>query len=330
MLKYCIKRVFLVIPIMVGVVTLIFLMSYLTPGDPADMILGADATAEEKEILREELGLNDPIYIRYVNYLVGIVTRFDFGQSYTTGRPIKGEILQRYPTTIRLAFSSVAVAIIISLPLGIIAAVRQYSIVDNVAMIAAMFGVSMPQFWLGLMLILAFAVKLGWLPSSGITNPMGWILPIATIGVTAAAGITRNTRSSMLEVIRQDYIRTARAKGVKNSVVYMKHALKNAFIPILNVLGGMLCHQLGGSLMAESVFSIPGLGKYMVDAISARNFPAVQGGVILIAFVASLITLLVDLLYTVVDPRVKSHFTKKSDKRKKVTTQPAKEGAVNG
>ena len=327
MLKYCIKRIVLLIPIILGVITLVFLMSYLTPGDPADMILGAEATAEEKEALRDQLGLNDPIYKRYVDYIVGIVTRLDFGTSYTTGRPIRGEILQRWPTTIKLAFMAVAVGIIIALPLGVIAAVKQYSIIDNICMVVAMFGVSMPQFWLGLMLILIFAVKLGVLPSSGITDPKGWILPVATIGVTSAAGLTRNTRSAMLEVIRQDYIRTARAKGVSEVAVNLKHALKNASIPLLNMVGGQLSHQLGGSLMAESVFSVPGLGKYMVDAISARNFPAVQGGVILISLIATVVTMLIDLAFTIVDPRVKTTFVKAKKEKKKKSTALAKEGA---
>jgi len=327
MLVYSIKRVLLIIPIMIGVVTLVFLLSLITPGDPADMILGADATAEQKNALREELGLNHPVHIRYVNYFVGVFTQLDFGTSYRTKRPVSDEIMGRYPTTIKLAFMSVALAICIALPLGIIAAVRQYSKIDNIAMVTAMFGVSMPQFWLGLMLILLFAVKLRILPSSGISKWQGWILPVVTIGVTSAASLTRNIRSSMLEVIRQDYIRTARAKGTRLSGVYMRHALKNAMIPILNVLGGQICVQLGGSLMAESVFSVPGLGKFMVDSISARDFPSVQGGVILIAFVASLVMLIVDILYTLVDPRVKSHFTKKKAKRKK--TAGVKGGLVN-
>ena len=327
MLKYSLKRILLIIPIMMGVVTLVFLLSLITPGDPASMMLGSEATAEQKEDLREELGLNKPIYVRYANYLYKIVTKFDFGTSYRTKRPVKDELLIRYPVTIRLAFSSLALAICISLPLGIVAAVKQYSKVDNIAMVTAMFGVSMPQFWLGLMLILLFAVKLRILPTSGITKWQGWILPVMTIGITSAAALTRNIRSSMLEVIRQDYIKTARSNGASSFRVYMRHALKNAMIPILNVLGGQICGQLGGSMMVESVFSIPGLGKLMVDSISARDFPVVQGGVILIAFAASAIMIIVDILYTLVDPRVKSHFTKKAAKDRRPTG--AKGRAVN-
>jgi peptide/nickel transport system permease protein len=178
--------------------------------------------------------------------------------------------------------------------------------------------------------MLIFAVMLGWLPSSGIANPLGWIMPIATIGLTSSASLMRNTRSSLLEIIRQDYITTAWASGVRPFGIYMKHALKNALIPILNIFGGQLCLQLGGSLMAESVFSVPGLGKYMLDAIAARDFPVVQGGVIVVAFVASLIMLLVDILYTLVDPRVKTHFTRKKPKKRIVSNQHAKEGSPNG
>ena len=326
MLKYIIKRIIITIPVLIGAITIVFLLSYITPGDPAQMILGSDATEEQVEALRDDLGLNDPIYKRWFDYVVGIITRFDFGTSYSSGRPIKDEILMRWPTTIKLAIVAVLIASCLGLLLGILAAVKQYSIIDNISMVLAMIGVSMPQFWLGLMLILLFAVKLRALPSSGINNPKGWILPWCTIGICAAATLARTTRSSMLEVIRQDYMRTARAKGVKETPIILKHGLRNALIPILNVISGQFAMQLGGALMIESVFSIPGLGKYMVDAISARNFPAVQGGVVLIAVIAACMNLLVDCLYTGVDPRVKSAFVK-AKKAKKV--KAAKEGAAN-
>ena len=328
MLKYCIKRLLYIIPIMLGVVTLIFALSVITPGDPVDMILGADATPAAKAALREEMGLNDPVYVRYVNYIVGIVTRFDFGNSYVNGKPIRDEILLRLPTTIKLAFAGVALSIIIALPLGIIAAVKQYSAIDNISMVVAMAGVSMPQFWLGMMLVLIFAVKLHLVPASGISSFKGWILPVFTIGIAAAASLARNTRSSMLEVIRQDYMRTARAKGAKEISIVLTHGLKNASIPIISGIGAQMGVQLGGSLIVESVFAVPGLGKYMVDAINARNFPAVQGGVILVALMISLVQLACDLLYTIVDPRMKSNLISKNKRR--TVKAPKKEGVTNG
>ena len=237
MYRYVIKRILMMIPVMLGVTFVIFSMMYISEGDPARMILGEGAQEAEVEALREELGLNDPFLTRYVNYIKGIVTEGDLGVSYTTGRSVSEEIFDRWPTTMLLAVLSVLLATAIGVPTGIISATKQYSIFDNLAMVLALVGVSMPNFWQGLVLILVFSVYLGILPPSGFYGPMYWILPAVTIGTSTAATITRMTRSSMLDVIRQDYIRTARAKGLSERVTITRHALKNALIPIITVVG---------------------------------------------------------------------------------------------
>ena len=317
MYRYVIKRILMMIPVMLGVTFVIFSMMYISEGDPARMILGEGAQEAEVEALREELGLNDPFLTRYVNYIKGIVTEGDLGVSYTTGRSVSEEIFDRWPTTMLLAVLSVLLATAIGVPTGIISATKQYSIFDNLAMVLALVGVSMPNFWQGLVLILVFSVYLGILPPSGFYGPMYWILPAVTIGTSTAATITRMTRSSMLDVIRQDYIRTARAKGLSERVTITRHALKNALIPIITVVGLQFGRGLGGAILTESIFSIPGLGKLMVDSIKSRIYPVVQGGVLFIAIAFSLINLLVDILYAYADPRIKSQYQGHSKRKKK-------------
>ncbi len=314
MLKYIIRRIIMMIPVLLGVSLLIFTMTYISPGDPAQMILGDTASNEQIEALREEMGLNDSFFQQYFSYLGDVVLRGDLGTSYVTGRSVTDEILDRWPTTMLLATLSVIVASAIGIPTGIISATKQYSVFDNSAMVIALIGVSMPNFWQGMILIIIFAVNLAWLPPSGFYGPIYWILPVITIGTSTAATVTRMTRSSMLEVVRQDYITTARAKGHKEGVVINKHALKNALIPIITVVGLQLGRGLGGAILTESIFSIPGLGKLMVDAIKARNYPVVQGGVLFIAIAFSLINLLVDILYAYADPRIKSQYSVKKKK----------------
>ena len=267
------------------------------------------------EELREEMGLNEPFLVRYGTYIKGIVTEGDFGISYSTKRPVLEEILDRFPTTLLLATLSITLALLIGIVAGVIAATKQYSIFDNLATGLSLLGVSMPTFWQGLMLIIVFAVWLRWLPASGFSGPRYWILPVLAIGPSTASTIMRMTRSSMLEVLRQDYIRTARAKGQTERVVIVKHALKNALIPIITVAGLSFGGLLGGAVMAETIFSIPGLGKMMVDAINARNYPVVQGGVLFVAIVVSLVNLAVDLLYAFIDPRIKSQYKTQSRKK---------------
>ena len=308
MYKYIAKRLVMLIPVMLGVSFIVFTLMYLTPGDPAKIMLGESAPKEEVAKLREELGLDDPFLVRYVRYVKDAVVHQDIGRSYTTKRPVTDEIMSRFPSTLKLAGLGVLLAIAIGIPTGIISATKQYSIFDQVSMVAALIGVSMPNFWQGLMLILLFSVKLGWLPASGFTSLKHMVLPAITIGTSSAATITRMTRSSMLEVVRQDYIRTARAKGQVESVVINSHALKNALIPILTVIGLQFGGLLGGAVLTESIFSIPGVGRLMVDSIKSRDFPIVQGGVLFIAITFSVINLLVDILYAFVDPRIKSQY----------------------
>ncbi len=315
--KFILNRILMMLPVLLGVSLVVFSMMYFTPGDPARMILGETASETEVRELREEMGLNDPFLLQYGRYLKKAVFEGDLGTSYVTGRPVVTEIVARFPTTMLLAVLSVFISVLIGIPTGIVSATRQYSLFDNLAMILALVGVSMPNFWQGLVLIIVFSLHLGWLPASGFYGPAYWILPALTIGTSTAATITRMTRSSMLEVIRQDYIRTARAKGQTELVVILKHALKNALIPIITVIGLQLGRGLGGAILTESIFSIPGLGKLMVDSIKARNYPVVQGGVLFIAVMFSFINLLVDVLYAYADPRIKSQYKRGRKPRKK-------------
>lgn len=308
MYKYILKRLVMMIPVLLGVSLVVFTMMFFTPGDLARIILGADAKQVDIDNKRAELGLDKPFVTQYVNYVKNIVVHGDFGTSYSTGQPVTGEILQRFPTTLRLAGMSILLSVVIGIPVGIIAATKQYSIFDHVGTLFSLLGVSMPPFWMGLVLIIIFSVTLGWLPASGFYGPAYWILPTVTVGTASAATIMRMTRSSMLEVVGQDYMRTARAKGVSERVAILKHALYNALIPIITVVGLQFGSLLGGAVLTESIFSIPGIGKLMVDSIKEKNFPMVQGGVLFIAIVFSFVNLAVDLLYAYVDPRIKSQY----------------------
>ena len=290
------------------------MLNAFSPGDPATQLVGENASAEAIEAMREQLGLNKPVVQRFIDYVAGVVTRLDLGTSYQSRCPVRDEILERFPTTALLAALSMLLAIAIGLPAGIISATKQYSLFDRLGTVVSMIGVSMPNFWQGLMNILVFAVMLSWLPASGFYGPKYWILPVLTVGTSSAATICRMTRSSMLEVVRQDYIRTARAKGQTESNIILRHTLKNALIPIITVIGMQLGGLLCGATLTESIFAISGLGRYMLDAIKARNFPAVQGSVLFLAVVFSVCNLLVDVIYAFVDPRIRSMYVKKGKK----------------
>lgn len=300
------------IPVLLGVILVVFTMTHISPGDPARILAGDNASPEAVEALRESMGLNDPYYVQFFNYVKGIVTRFDLGTSYQTKRPVINELMDRFPTTVKLAFLSISISAIIGIALGIISSVKQNTIIDNICTSLALIGVSMPAFWAGMMLILLFGVTLRWLPVSGIDGWKNWIMPAFTSSMVGMATITRMTRSSMLEVICQDYIVTARAKGLSEWVIIVKHALKNALIPIITVLGIQLGTMLGGAVLTESVFSVPGLGKFMVDSIKNRDYPVVQGGVLMLAITFSLVNLLVDIIYAYVDPRIHAQYTHKN------------------
>ncbi|MEI6857034.1 nickel ABC transporter permease [Psychrilyobacter sp.] len=305
--KYIFKRILLLIPVLLGVSFLVFSIMSFTPGDPAQLILGESAPKAQVLALREEMGLNDPFFMQYGKFVLNAV-QGDFGRSYTSGREVFGEIFQRFPNTLILAIIGVIIAILIGIPVGIISATKQYSIMDSTSMIAALLGVAMPNFWLGLMLILFFSVGLGWLPSGGFGGWKSLILPSITLGTGAAAIITRMTRSSMLEVIRQDYIRTARAKGVSEKKVINRHALKNALIPVITVVGLQFGYLLGGAVLTETVYSWPGVGRMMVEAIRSKDTPIVLAAVLFLATTFSVVNLFVDILYGFVDPRVKSQY----------------------
>lgn len=316
MLRYIVKRVLLMIPVLLGISFLIFTLMYFTPGDPAQMILGDEATVEQVEALREEMGLNQGFFARYINYMVGIF-HGDLGTSYVSKLPVWEEIASRLPVTAKVALFVMLFAVIIGVPVGILSAVRQYSIIDSLTRLAALLGITMPSFWLALLLVLLFSVNLKWLPASGLYGPEYYIMPILSISAVSVATITRTARSSMLEVVRQDYIRTARSKGQRESVVIFRHALPNALIPILTIVGIQFAGGLGGAVVNEQIFAIPGVGKLMVDAIKARNYPLVQGSVLVLAVLQSLVNLVIDILYAFVDPRIRSQYVRK---RKKVIT----------
>ena len=307
--KYIFKRLLLLIPVLLGVTFIVFTIMSFTPGDPAQLILGENAPPEAIEELRAEMGLDDPFLVQYFRF-VGNALRGDFGRSYRTKRPVFAEIFARFPNTLVLTVVAVAIAVAIGIPVGIISATKQYSLMDSISMIGALLGVSMPNFWLGSMLILGFAVGLGWLPFAGFEGASSIVLPAITLGTGAAAIITRMTRSSMLEVIRQDYIRTARAKGVAEKKVINKHALKNALIPVITVVGLQFGYLLGGAVLTETVFSWPGVGRLLVEAIRQKDTPTVLASVVFMATTFSFVNLLVDILYAYVDPRIRSQYSK--------------------
>lgn len=308
MYSYILKRLLTMIPVLIGITVIVFLILHFTPGDPARALLGDGATAEDIAILRHELGLDKPLIVQYAQYMYNLIFHLDMGVSYVSKRPVFGEILSRFPTTMLLTACGIIVTIIIGVPTGIIAAVRQNTWMDNAANLVGMWGVSMPAFWLGLLLSMFFALHLRWLPATGFYGPKYWILPAITVGVNTSSLIMRMTRSMMLEVMRQDYIRTARAKGLSEKMVILRHALRNCLIPLITLIGLQIGTQLGGAVITETIFSIPGVGNYMVGAITSRDYPVIQGGVLFTAVVFSLVNLIVDILYTYADPHIKTQF----------------------
>ncbi|WP_298777517.1 nickel ABC transporter permease [uncultured Fretibacterium sp.] len=305
MLRYIVRRVLFLIPVLLGVAFCVFTLLYLTPGDPARMVLGDMATDEAIKEFRDKEGLNDPYLVQFGNYVWKAING-DIGRSYSTRRPVMKELLTAFPYTLKLSAFAMIIAILIGIPCGIISAIKQYSWFDTITMIFAMVGLSMPVFWLGLLLILLFSVHLRWLPSSGFSTFKAMILPSVALAAQSISMVTRMTRSSMLEVVRADYIRTARAKGQKESVVIWVHALRNALIPVVTLCGLQFGSLLSGAILTETVFAVPGVGQLMIRAIMARDYPMVQGGVLFVAIAFSIVNLLVDLLYAYIDPRIKA------------------------
>jgi len=305
--KYILRRILMMFPVLLGVMFVIFTLVYITPGDPATIMLGERAPPEAIEALRRDMGLDRPFLVQFAGY-VSRVARLDLGTSFFSGRPVFDELSFRFPSTALLAGMSLLVAILIGIPMGVICSIRHNSVFDNIATVLGLIALSVPNFWLGLMLMLLFSVNLGWLPVSGFTTPLHWILPSFTIGLSLAGEFMRFTRSSMLEVIRQDYIRTAWAKGQKESAIIVRHALKNALIPVITVIGLSFGGLMGGAVLTETIFAIPGVGGFTFQSILSRDHPIIQGGVLMIAVIFSFVNLVVDILYGFVDPRVRSQY----------------------
>lgn len=313
--KYIVKRLLWMIPVILGVVFIVFTILRLSPTDPIRTILGDMATEEEVQAKREEVGLNDPFFKQFFDYIKNIVTKFDFGNSWVNGNSVVDEIKDRFPITLQLAIFSTLLAAALGIPLGIISACKQYSLLDNIVSVFALIFLAMPEFWFALMLIIKLSLEHPLFPPSGWYGPTYMVLPIVATGTGCVAGIMRTMRSNMLEVIRQDYIRTARAKGVKEGIVIVRHALRNALIPVVTLMGMQFGKQLGGVFVIETIFAIPGIGKMLVDACSVKNIPVVQGGVIFIAVVYGFVNLGVDILYSLIDPRISSMY--KSSRKEK-------------
>lgn len=310
MQRYIIKRLLLIIPILLGVSFIVYGIISMTPGDPASSILGSSATQEQIDQLNHELGYDQPFLMRYLNYMKDLIFHFDLGNSYRSKTPVMAEIAKRAPISIRLALYGIICATILGIPVGILSAVKQYSLMDFGSTTIAMILAAVPSFWLGMMLMLIFALKLGILPASGIETWKHYILPMLAIGLPYAAHELRFTRSTMLESIRQDYVRTCRAKGGEERVVIWKHALKNALLPVITVTGNNFGGLLGGAMITETVYSIPGLGTMLVNSIKTKDIPMVMGTTLFLAAFFCLLMVVVDILYALVDPRIKAKYTR--------------------
>ena len=311
MIKMILKRIFQLIPVLLITMSMTFVITRVLPGNPAVSILGPQATAEDIAKMEEEMGLHDPMPVQYINYMKRILTG-DLGTSYRYNRPVADLIFEKRPNTLQIALASLIIALLIGVPVGIISAVKQYSVFDYISMIAALIGVSMPSFWLGLMLVLIFSVNLGWFPTMGmgaISNGIGDVishlfLPSLCLSFGSMANFARISRSSMLEVIDQDYMKAVRAKGIRENVVIIKHGLKNALPPIVTVLGMRIAALMTGAIMIETIFAWPGIGRLIVDAINNNDFEMIQGTVLFMAILYVTVNLVVDIIYLYINPKV--------------------------
>lgn len=311
MIKMILKRIFQLIPVLLITMSMTFVITRVLPGNPAVSILGPQATAEDIAKMEEEMGLHDPMPVQYINYMKRILTG-DLGTSYRYNRPVADLIFEKLPNTLQIALASLIIALLIGVPVGIISAVKQYSAFDYISMIAALIGVSMPSFWLGLMLVLIFSVNLGWFPTMGmgvISNGIGDVishlfLPSLCLSFGSMANFARISRSSMLEVIDQDYMKAVRAKGIRENVVIIKHGLKNALPPIVTVLGMRIAALMTGAIMIETIFAWPGIGRLIVDAINNNDFEMIQGTVLFMAILYVTVNLVVDIIYLYINPKV--------------------------
>ena len=315
MLKFILKRLLMLIPVVLGISFIVLLLLAITPGDPAKSLLGTQATPERIAELRGVLGLDDPIHIRYVRFL-GQIIRGDFGSSFFTKTSVFDSMMMRIPYTLLLVSIGLAISVILGIPIGVFAATHHNTWKDNFAMFIALFFVSMPVFWFALLLVRLFGVQLRWFPLSGTGTWKHWVLPIVSMSLLFIATIARQTRSNMLEVIRQDFIVTAKAKGLPHYKVVYRHALKNAMIPVIMVIGNIFGLMIGGALVTEVIFGIPGLGQYTLAGLSGRDYPVIQGGVFILSVMFSLVILLVDIVFAIVDPRIRSQYSRSQKKDK--------------
>lgn len=333
MIRYIFKRLLAIIPVVIGVLFFVFTIMRMAPGDPAMAALGNNFTQEQYEVKVQELGLDRPFFVQFIDYVKDVVTKFELGTSYKTNRSVNIEIFERLPVTLKLAVIGCIITVVIGVPLGILSAIKQYSIADYAATVFSLIFASMPSFWLGLMLIIVFALNLQWLPASmpstATSDIRYWILPLLTIGLSPIAVILRFTRSTMLDVVRQDYIRTARSKGLSERVVIIKHALRNALLPIITSIGIMLGGLVAGSVVVESVFSIPGIGSLITTAISNQDYPLIQGCVLVLSIMICLINLIVDITYGFIDPRIMSMYKTGRKKKKKNAAVAAARGEAS-
>lgn len=305
MFKYISKRILILIPTLIGVSFIVFSLLYLSPGDAAQAVAGPEASKAAIEAIRQNLGLNDPFLIQYGRYLKDIVLHFDLGTSYQTGRSVSISLLQAFPNTLKLAGGSLIIAIIFGIFFGVIAAIKKNTFIDSIITTVGMVGLAMPIFWTGLLLIILFSTKLKVLPASGFSSFKHMILPWIALGFQSSAVIMRMTRSAMLDVLDKDYIRTAYSKGLSEKVIILIHALKNAMIPVVTTIGLQAGGLLGGSILTETIFSIPGIGRLMVESIKTRDYPMILGGIMLIAIMYSIISIVVDIMYGIINPRIK-------------------------
>ena len=310
--RYIARRLLLTIPVLLAMSIIVFLMIRLVPGDPALVILGRSATPESIRVLREQMRLNDPIWVQYAQWL-GNLLRGDLGVDYSTGQRITTQLMQRLPVTLEMALLAMVMSIIMAVPLGILAAVRRRGLAEHGTFLLGLLGISIPDFWLGIMLILFVSLELGWLPSSGYVplrqsvwgNISHMLLPSFTLSLNLAAVLTRTTRAAVLDVLSRPYLKTARAKGLSELVIVRRHVLKNAAVPIITVLGMQLGYVLGGAIIIEQIFALPGVGRLTLNAVLDRDYPVVQGAVLLITFLFILVNILTDAFYAVLDPRIR-------------------------
>ncbi len=304
MFQYVLKRLLSTLPVLIGISLLLFFMLRMLPGDPAQVLAGQMASQEDIQSIRQQLGFDKPIFVQFGLFLSRLI-RFDLGRSARTQNPVLEEIGSRLPNTVLLAVAAITLACLFGIPAGIISAVRRYTWIDYLFTSMALFGISMPVFWLGLMLVVVFSVLLKWLPAGGTGSFKHIILPSFTLAAFVVAFITRMTRASMMEALSQDYITTARSKGLKEQMVIIKHALKNALIPIITVVGLQFGLLLGGAVLTETVFAWPGMGRLIVDSILARDYPVIQGAILIFGLLYILVNLVVDLIYAYIDPRIR-------------------------